>query len=119
MLTDVHLPLRVSDRVWNPSLVPRQKSTHCYSGAVTFFYDASVVPFSSDKSPFFTSQGSPILSGNCWCFVGLEGTLAVSLSHPVKITHVTVDHLPRYNSPSGDIKSAPKDFEVHVSETPC
>lgn len=70
-------------------------------------------------SPFFTPQGSPILPGTCWCFVGAEGTLAVSLSHPVKVTHVTVDHLPRYNSPTGDIKSAIRDFEVYVSEKRC
>lgn len=63
-------------------------------------------------------QGSPIIAGTCWPFVGAEGTLAVSLSHPVRITHVTVDHLPRYNSPSGDIKSAPKDLELHVCEQP-
>lgn len=71
------------------------------------------------KTPFCIPQASPIIAGQCWPFVGAEGTLAVSLSHPVKITQVTVDHLPRYNSPTGDNKSAPKDLEVYVSEKWC
>ncbi|TNM85347.1 hypothetical protein fugu_007618 [Takifugu bimaculatus] len=84
------------------------------SGCLTLF---GIPLWSLFTSPRTAIQGSPILAGTCWCFVGAEGTLAVSLSHPVKITHVTVDHLPSYNSPSGDIKSAPKDFEVHGMKT--
>lgn len=63
------------------------------------------------------SQGSPVLlPGKCWAFHGVQGTLVISLSHPITITHVTLDHLPRYNSPTGRIDSAPKDFEVYVSD---
>lgn len=62
------------------------------------------------------SKGSPVLlPGKCWAFHGVQGTLVISLSHPITITHVTLDHLPRYNSPTGRIDSAPKDFEVYVS----
>lgn len=62
------------------------------------------------------SQGYPVLlPGKCWAFHGVQGTLTISLSHPVRITHVTLDHLPRYISPTGRIDSAPKDFEVYVS----
>ncbi|CAB1416590.1 unnamed protein product [Pleuronectes platessa] len=39
--------------------------------------------------------------------------LLPSLSHPVKITHVTVDHISRYISPTGSIKSVPKAFELY------
>ncbi|XP_028272163.1 SUN domain-containing protein 2 [Parambassis ranga] len=66
------------------------------------------------ESPRTVIQGYPVLlPGKCWAFHGVQGTLVISLSHPVTITHVTLDHLPRYNSPTGRIDSAPKDFEVY------
>ncbi|XP_028316818.1 uncharacterized protein LOC114471981 isoform X2 [Gouania willdenowi] len=66
------------------------------------------------ESPRTVIQGHPVLlPGKCWAFHGVQGTLVISLSHPVSITHVTLDHLPRYNAPTGRIDSAPKDFEVY------
>ncbi|KAM8879694.1 uncharacterized protein AB9W97_014913 isoform 2-T5 [Spinachia spinachia] len=66
------------------------------------------------ESPRTVIQGYPaLLPGKCWAFHGAQGTLVISLSHPVTLTHVTLDHLPRYNSPTGRIDSAPKDFEVY------
>lgn len=66
------------------------------------------------ESPRTVIQGFPVLlPGKCWAFHGVQGTLVISLSHPIRITHVTLDHLPRYNSPTGNINSAPKDFEVY------
>ncbi|XP_008298893.1 uncharacterized protein sun2 isoform X2 [Stegastes partitus] len=66
------------------------------------------------ESPRTVIQGYPVLlPGKCWAFHGVQGTLVISLSHPVRISHVTLDHLPRYNSPTGRIDSAPKDFEVY------
>lgn len=66
------------------------------------------------ESPRTVIQGFPVLlPGKCWAFHGVQGTLVISLSHPITLTHVTLDHLPRYNSPTGHIDSAPKDFEVY------
>ncbi|XP_030289296.1 SUN domain-containing protein 1 isoform X2 [Sparus aurata] len=66
------------------------------------------------ESPRTVIQGYPLLlPGKCWAFHGVQGTLVISLSHPITITHVTLDHLPRYNSPTGRIDSAPKDFQVY------
>ncbi|XP_068455655.1 SUN domain-containing protein 2 isoform X2 [Clinocottus analis] len=66
------------------------------------------------ESPRTVIQGYPVmLPGKCWAFHGARGTLVIALSHPVFPTHVTLDHLPRYNSPTGRIDSAPKDFEVY------
>lgn len=66
------------------------------------------------ESPRTVIQGYPVLlPGKCWAFHGVQGILVISLSHPVRISHVTLDHLPRCNSPTGRIDSAPKDFEVH------
>ncbi|XP_024114999.1 uncharacterized protein si:dkey-92f12.2 isoform X1 [Oryzias melastigma] len=66
------------------------------------------------ESPRTVIQGYPVLlPGKCWAFHGVQGTLVISLSHPIRITHVTLDHLPRYNAPTGRIDSAPKDFQVY------
>ncbi|XP_056136676.1 SUN domain-containing protein 1 [Lampris incognitus] len=66
------------------------------------------------ESPRTVIQGfATLLPGKCWAFHGAQGTLVISLSHPVKISHVTLDHLPLYKSPTGRMDSAPKDFEVY------
>ncbi|GAA6094117.1 SUN domain-containing protein 2-like [Tachysurus ichikawai] len=54
--------------------------------------------------------------GNCWGFRGSEGHLVISLPYPIRITHVTLQHLPRVLSPSHNMKSAPKDFAVYGLE---
>ncbi|XP_030634084.1 SUN domain-containing protein 2-like [Chanos chanos] len=51
--------------------------------------------------------------GKCWAFRGTEGFLVISLSYPVHITHVTLEHLPKVLSPTGRIDSAPQDFAVY------
>ncbi|XP_048054931.1 SUN domain-containing protein 2 isoform X2 [Megalobrama amblycephala] len=51
--------------------------------------------------------------GKCWAFQGSQGFLVIALSYPVKITHVTLEHLPKELSPTGRIDSAPKDFAVY------
>ncbi|XP_035493361.2 nuclear migration and anchoring protein unc-84-like isoform X2 [Scophthalmus maximus] len=81
------------------------------SACVTLFGFPLWYPY---ESPRTVIQGYPVLlPGKCWAFHGVQGTLTISLSHPVRITHVTLDHLPRYISPTGRIDSAPKDFEVY------
>ncbi|KAK2889511.1 hypothetical protein Q8A67_014886 [Cirrhinus molitorella] len=51
--------------------------------------------------------------GKCWAFQGSHGFLVIALSYPVRITHVTLEHLPKELSPTGRIDSAPKDFAVY------
>lgn len=66
------------------------------------------------ESPRTVIQGPPVLlPGKCWAFHGVQGTLVIALSHPIHISHVTLDHLPRHSSPTGRIQSAPKDFQVY------
>ncbi|KAK2865588.1 hypothetical protein Q7C36_001644 [Tachysurus vachellii] len=57
-----------------------------------------------------------IYPGNCWGFRGSKGHLVISLPYPIRITHVTLQHLPRVLSPSHNMKSAPKDFAVYGLE---
>lgn len=66
------------------------------------------------ESPRTVIQGPAVLlPGKCWAFHGVQGSLVIALSHPIHISHVTLDHLPRHSSPTGQIQSAPKDFQVY------
>ncbi|KAL4647827.1 SUN domain-containing protein 2 [Arapaima gigas] len=58
-----------------------------------------------------------VYPGKCWAFQGSEGFLVISLSYPVQITHVTLEHLPKVLSPTGHIDSAPRDFSVYGIST--
>ncbi|XP_048089745.1 SUN domain-containing protein 1-like [Alosa alosa] len=51
--------------------------------------------------------------GKCWAFKGSEGFLTITLSLPVHITHVTLEHIPKSLSPTGHIDSAPREFAVY------
>ncbi|XP_067316409.1 SUN domain-containing protein 2 [Pseudorasbora parva] len=51
--------------------------------------------------------------GKCWAFQGSQGFLVIALSYSVRITHVSLEHLPKELSPTGRIDSAPKDFAVY------
>uniref|UniRef100_A0AAR2JBU2 SUN domain-containing protein n=1 Tax=Pygocentrus nattereri TaxID=42514 RepID=A0AAR2JBU2_PYGNA len=64
------------------------------------------------ESPRTVTQPE-LYPGKCWAFRGSEGFLLISLSYPVQITHVTLEHVPRVLSPTGNISSAPKDFAVY------
>ncbi|XP_028315674.1 SUN domain-containing protein 1-like [Gouania willdenowi] len=88
----------------------RCSETYSRSAFLTFFGFRLMYP---SDGPRTVIQDHPVLQpGKCWAFYGGQGTLLISLSHPVSITHVTLDHVPRYNTPTGHIDSAPKDFEV-------
>lgn len=54
-----------------------------------------------------------VYPGQCWAFRGSQGYLLISLSYPVHITHVTLEHMPVVLSPTAHIKSAPRDFAVY------
>ncbi|XP_051551069.1 SUN domain-containing protein 2-like [Myxocyprinus asiaticus] len=53
-----------------------------------------------------------VYPGKCWAFGGSKGFLVISLSHPIRITHVTLEHIPNALSKRGQTDSAPKDFVV-------
>ncbi|XP_072518203.1 SUN domain-containing protein 2-like [Salminus brasiliensis] len=83
-------------------------------------YSVQTACFSLFGIPLYYYTNSPrtviqpeLYPGRCWAFRGSEGFLTISLSDLVKITHVTLEHLPRVLSPTGHIQSAPKDFAVY------
>ncbi|CAB1428003.1 unnamed protein product [Pleuronectes platessa] len=90
------------------------RCSETYRGSREFLTLFGYTMLTVDVSPRTVIQGlAPLLPGRCWSFPGAQGTYAITLSHPVKITHVTVDHVSRYNSPSGSINSAPRAFELY------
>ncbi|XP_042364224.1 SUN domain-containing protein 3-like [Plectropomus leopardus] len=56
---------------------------------------------------------SSLHPGRCWAFSGDQGHLFISLSHPVSISHVTLGHISKSQSPNGNIASAPRVFSVY------
>nr|CDS28442.1 SUN domain containing protein 1 [Hymenolepis microstoma] len=50
--------------------------------------------------------------GECWCFYGSEGQAIVRLAASVHITGVSLEHIPKALSHTGQIDSAPRDFVI-------
>lgn len=70
--------------------------------------------------PLFYKSNSPrtaiqpdVNPGECWAFKGSIGTLVIQLSRKIKITAISMEHIPKSISPHGRIDSAPKDFSVY------
>ncbi|XP_068182598.1 SUN domain-containing protein 3-like [Antennarius striatus] len=59
----------------------------------------------------------PLVPGECWSFAGDRGHLTISLSHPVAITHVSLGHITKDQSPSHSISGAPRSFSVYGMST--
>lgn len=53
--------------------------------------------------------------GNCWSFPGNQGETVVRLAKEIIPRAVTIQHISKKVSPTGDISSAPKDFAIYVS----
>ncbi|XP_077062232.1 SUN domain-containing protein 1 isoform X6 [Siphateles boraxobius] len=51
--------------------------------------------------------------GNCWAFKGSYGFLVIGLSMKIVPTAFSLDHMPKSLSPTGNISSAPRDFNVY------
>ncbi|KAG1936041.1 SUN domain-containing protein 1 isoform a [Pimephales promelas] len=51
--------------------------------------------------------------GNCWAFKGSYGYLVIGLSMKIVPTAFSLDHIPKSLSPTGNISSAPRDFNVY------
>uniref|UniRef100_A0A8C0G8S8 Sad1 and UNC84 domain containing 3 n=1 Tax=Chelonoidis abingdonii TaxID=106734 RepID=A0A8C0G8S8_CHEAB len=65
------------------------------------------------KSPEVILQPSNY-PGNCWPFPGSQGETVIKLAMEIIPRAVTMEHIPKKISPTGEISSAPKDFAVYV-----
>ncbi|XP_017538989.2 SUN domain-containing protein 2-like [Pygocentrus nattereri] len=88
------------------------KSSETYLTRTAYLSVFGVPLLYRSESPRTVTQPG-LYPGKCWAFRGSEGFLRISLSYPVQITHITLEHVPRVLSPTGNISSAPKDFAVY------
>ncbi|XP_073185752.1 SUN domain-containing protein 3 [Lepidochelys kempii] len=51
--------------------------------------------------------------GDCWPFPGSQGETVIKLAVEIIPRAVTMEHIPKKISPTGEISSAPKDFAVY------
>ncbi|XP_069936393.1 uncharacterized protein [Cherax quadricarinatus] len=52
------------------------------------------------------------MPGQCWAFKGSQGYIVIQLAGLVKPTAFSLEHIPKSLSPTGEIDSAPREFEV-------
>ncbi|XP_028990864.1 SUN domain-containing protein 3-like isoform X1 [Betta splendens] len=69
--------------------------------------------YSSETQRRVIQGHSALKPGHCWCFSGARGHLLISLSHSVCVTHVTLGHITRSQSPDRYITSAPRTFSIY------
>ncbi|XP_072217364.1 SUN domain-containing protein 2-like [Excalfactoria chinensis] len=70
-------------------------------------------------SPLFSSAKPPetllqpdVSAGSCWAFQGSRGHAVIQLPENIWPTAVTMWHVSKAVSPSGDVSSAPRDFAI-------
>ncbi|KAK7939686.1 hypothetical protein WMY93_003012 [Mugilogobius chulae] len=60
-----------------------------------------------------TGHNYPLTPGHCWAFSGQAGQLFISLAQSIHVSHVTLGHITKEQSPTEEIGSAPKTFTVY------
>ncbi|KOC70809.1 SUN domain-containing protein 1, partial [Habropoda laboriosa] len=68
--------------------------------------------YHENNNPRTVIQGNPIQPGACWAFQGFPGYLLIKLRNSIYVTGFTVEHAPKSILPNGEMKSAPKKFNV-------
>lgn len=58
-----------------------------------------------------------VMPGECWAFQGSQGTAVIKLINQIYVTGISLEHIPRSISPSGEISTAPKEFSVWVNNS--
>lgn len=68
--------------------------------------------YHENNNPRTVIQGNPIQPGTCWAFQGFPGYLLIKLRSSIYITGFTLEHAPKSILPNGEMRSAPKKFNV-------
>lgn len=55
-----------------------------------------------------------LIPGKCWAFRGTYAKVIIHMSQTINVTAVSLEHIPKDISLSGNIDSAPKDFTIYV-----
>ncbi|KYO35174.1 SUN domain-containing protein 3 isoform C [Alligator mississippiensis] len=69
--------------------------------------------FLSSANPPDTILQPDVSPGSCWAFPGSQGQVVIKLPEKIQPTAVTIQHISKAISPSGEVTSAPKDFAVY------
>ncbi|XP_076629520.1 uncharacterized protein LOC143345861 [Colletes latitarsis] len=68
--------------------------------------------YHENNNPRTVIQGNPIQPGACWAFQGFPGYLLIKLRSFIYVTGFTVEHAPKSILPNGEMRSAPRKFNV-------
>lgn len=71
--------------------------------------------YHESNNPRTVIQGNPIQPGACWAFQDFPGYLLIKLRCAIHVTGFTLEHAPRSILPNGEMKSAPRKFNVWVN----
>ncbi|KAG0715750.1 SUN domain-containing protein 1 [Chionoecetes opilio] len=91
-------------------------STRCTESYQVQLAELSILGFAFFRYP--TNNNPRIIiqpermPGQCWAFKGSQGYIVIKLAGFVLPTGFTIEHIPKSLSPSGEIDSAPREFEV-------
>ena len=93
-------------------------STRCtqkYNVYTRAFKILGLTLYYESNNPRTVIQGNAIQPGMCWAFQDFPGYLLIKLRSFIHVTGFTMEHAPKSNLPNGEIKSAPRKFNVWVS----
>lgn len=73
---------------------------------LTLYYESN--------DPRTVIQGNTLQPGACWAFQDFPGYLLIKLRNFIYVTGFTLEHVPKSILPNGDMRSAPRKFNVWV-----
>ncbi|OBS74410.1 hypothetical protein A6R68_15045 [Neotoma lepida] len=111
-------------RLWNyaqpPDLLQEsfQDPLNPYSSTTAPDQDGAYSVFKKPSTYWMSSFPPNVTPGNCWAFAGDRGQVTIRLAQKVYLSNITLQHIPKTISLSGNLDSAPKDFVIYGMESP-
>lgn len=91
----------------------RTTRSYRHDGGNYFWLSFIMLPFVNPPDVILQPNLYP---GNCWSFPGNQGETVVRLSRNIIPKAVTIGHISKKVSPTGEISSAPKNFAIYALE---
>ncbi|CAI2358092.1 unnamed protein product [Caenorhabditis sp. 36 PRJEB53466] len=76
------------------------------------FWNIPIYYFDYSPRVVIQRNSKSLFPGECWCFKGSHGYIAVELSTYIDVTSISYEHIPPQVAPEGNRTSAPKDLLV-------
>uniref|UniRef100_A0A803Y593 SUN domain-containing protein n=1 Tax=Meleagris gallopavo TaxID=9103 RepID=A0A803Y593_MELGA len=104
--------------IWRPNwalktmgaTVDAERTSESYGGKS--WKNHCLPPLLSTAKPPETLLQPDISPGNCWAFPRSQGHVVIRLPEEIQLTALTIWHISRAVSPSGEVSSAPREFAV-------